>query len=248
MAPILDRADPTRASPPRPRVIELVGLPGAGKSRLARGIAERLRDRGTPPATRADLGTRARGRSRFLMDAAGHHLRHPGALLAAIQLATGTRPWSASRLRHAVEAADWPRRCRRAGIDGHALVLLDQGCVQDAWSASLDSSARRLRGAERLLGKGLGVGDLRYAFVYCTVPVELAVERIRGRSESSSRFQGMSAERAAAVLSAEAGGLERLLDVAVGRTGAPLLVVDGRRAIDAKIDSVLEFIDESAFG
>ena len=187
-------------------VVEFCGLPGAGKSTLARAVVARLRLRGVATTdVMAQLGPDADRGARLgrKVVAIGRAMVEPGSVTLAARVALASeqldardriaRPANLLVVRHAVR-----RGHRRPGVH-----VLDQGPVQEWWSAALRANPDRVREfAVRDPSEGC---DL---LVRVDAPLDLLVERLGARNARQSRLEGLDP----AVRLVELGRGEVLLD------------------------------------
>lgn len=223
----------------QPLIVELVGLPGAGKSTIVAETLRRLRLAGHPVRDRAELGPGV-SRAERAFRLAGSWARHPALLTGALAIAVGAGGLGASRIRHAVKLAAWAPRL--AGLEADQTVLLDQGMVQQAWSALVRAPGRGSQ-VDALLQAVARSVSARFVFIYCDLPPDLAASRIAGRATALSSFDRIPAAAARRMMAEEEGSLRALFQRAVRAAGARELVIDGARPVPdnaALIAAVIE--------
>lgn len=223
----------------QPLIVELVGLPGAGKSTIAAETLSRLRRAGHRVRAREELAA-ATSRGTRALRLVGSWARHPALLTGALAIASGGGSLGASRFRHAIKLAAWAPRL--GGMAGDQTVLLDQGMVQQAWSALLRAPKRTAQ-VDALLQAVVRIAGARLVFVYCDLPAELAASRIAGRDTALSSFDRVPAAAARRMLAAEEASLRALFQRAVQVPGARQMVVDASRPVSenaALIAAVIE--------
>jgi thymidylate kinase len=210
-------------------VVELCGLPGAGKTTLADAVVGTLRARGVE-AEVGDRGVsaavpRARRLLRKAAAASRVLLADPvDAARVARVLGGGQR---SSRDAVALPAQWWVTqwllregRRRRTGV-----VVLEEGALQALWSAGLRSS--RTSAAELVATAATSpVPDL---VVHLDLPTRLAMRRMGARGSRHSRVQHVPDTEQPDLLQAGAVLLEELLDEWRGRGLSRVLVLDGTR-------------------
>lgn len=233
-ATTLDRAEAYAAFTPmligrgttgRAHFVELVGLPGAGKSTIARAAAQQLRSAGVPVAE-DDLPpltgiARIRRYARF----ASFCARHPQLVRAVARYTLAVRPWSLTRLRfafgvltHAFGAVEARR--------GQGIVLLSQGMLQAAWSIAVNGTAPNARVVDALVDALIPIYE-GGAIVHVDVDPAQAAARIAARDGGGSRFDGLSEAEALERLRPLSRHLATILDSATARVSCALLRVDG---------------------
>lgn len=225
----------------RPVVVELVGLPGAGKSTLAARLLEELRAQGYDCAGRElllakDAGSLA-GRSTRLRFWLRHFdlVRSTGLAVLAVG-AGGTEA-----MMHAARLARWASRFERLTNAGHEIILLDQGVVQQAWSSLFRAASGRGR-LLQLLDLILQDAATRLAFVYCDVPLDVALQRIAARTEGKSTFDDMEQVEARRLLASHGRDLRELFAHSVDTLQAPHLIVDTSRDLAEPCRAVIDFV------
>jgi hypothetical protein len=161
-----------------PPVIELVGLPGAGKTSIVRAMQVRHLGRG-------DVG---------ILEA------RPGwpavqLLVAALRLALSARPLKIRRFVRAFKLVVFLRYYRR---HRKLPIIMDQGLTQKLWSMLMDSQEFSL--------PLLAATVQRLApfaadhLVWVETPAHIAADRIAGRTGGNSRFDGRPPNETAARL------------------------------------------------
>jgi predicted kinase len=226
-------------------VFELVGLPGAGKTTLARGLLARLAAEGRACGERDLNARRGIARARHLTRLAGFTLARGRYFPSTLRLAAAVKPPRVTRIRMAGKLAVWPYRLSVARAQGYEAVVLDQGVLQSAWTVLLEGSLTRedlLREAIEDVLAGCGA---TFAFISVDLDVAQAAARVHARDAMYAPFD-RSEQETLHLLSLHAEQLERVVAAGVRATGAPHLRVDGSSPlaentsrIDAFVDSVL---------
>lgn len=175
-------------------VVELCGLPGAGKTTLAADVVDRLRESGlsavvadAPISAAVPFAQRSMRKVGLLASTVA---ARPGeALRAARRLGAG-QPNGRDRLavpvQWCVTSAVVSSAGRRPGLS-----VLEEGLVQALWSAQLSARSPYAADVRRMLAyrSGSATPDL---VVHLDVPVEVALARLRARESRHSRVQRMS--------------------------------------------------------
>ena len=175
-------------------IVEMFGLPGAGKSTVAREVINELRAAGLrvedddlPPLS---LLARVGRYARFAKFCAAR-LR----LLAAVtRYAAAIRPWSATRAAFAWEIfvhAFGRLEAKRRGADA---VILSQGALQASWSVGVRGSIP----GDEMLGRmfeELARADSPTIVAEIDLAASDAAGRVARRRGGGSRFDGMPASR-----------------------------------------------------
>jgi RecA/RadA recombinase len=210
-----------------PLVVELCGLPGAGKTTLAHDLVQRLTARGCPAAV-ADRAVSAAAPPALRLPrkatmVAGTVARGPVRALGEARLVGRGQPARRDRLAVPVQ---WllARRLLTEARRDTGTVVIEEGLVQAWWSAALHSR-------DQLDGTTLSLlaarGPRADVVVHLDVPLELALARLRHRSSRHSRLQHEDADRQLASMQRGDVLLRELLgawcDAGLGR----VLVLDG---------------------
>lgn len=182
---------------PAPLRVEFFGLPGSGKTTLARAVHRLLRAAGPDLAFGADLlhdGAPAHVRATAkLALAAAEFARHPGDAGMVRDVLRIPQPGARDRLRAASTVAATVALYRRLDRTGRAAVL-DQGMLQALWTVLL--RARAPGGPAGALADALAdaiVGDAARTsrvHVCLETPPEVCAGRLRARASKHSRMQG----------------------------------------------------------
>lgn len=225
---------------PYPLLVELVGLPGAGKTAVAEDVLRALAAQGLSCATRQDF--RKNGRIARVAARLAARVRRPAPAAAALRLALSVRPFDAARMRHALLASNWAFHFEDVYRNGWDRVLLDQGIVQEVWSALVSSRDWDQNAVQRLLGAIFLGAPVTPAFVYFHIEPVVALQRIRHRPSTRSRFDRMPEGRALHLLERHAGDLDRIIRLAAEVTRAPCHTVDASSSLPHACREVTEFV------
>lgn len=183
---------PRRSDPPSGLVVELCGLPGAGKSSLAVLARGTLRGHGVAvPDPGGGVGPEVAPMTRSARKGAlvaGAALRGPGsALRSARGLMDSGQPSSSGTLHRWVQWMVAEERLTRARRSRRTW-LLDEGIVQALWSVGLHGDVSPML---ETLGRAGREGARPDLIVALEVPPELAAHRLRVRGSTHSRVQSL---------------------------------------------------------
>lgn len=200
-------------------IIELAGLPGAGKTTVCDLVAQ-------PHGSKGDVPFSAMRPSRPLLRATWHIL----------VLCLTARPFRLQRLQRAFNLVVFLRHY----VHHERCILLDQGIVQKLWSILADAEFHSDARLEAVIC-GLSPFAVDHV-VWLEIPLEAAARRIDSRHDGRSRYDAMSPQSAAHLLEKRAPLLRSLAGRFCAASGANLLVIDGgcdpaenARRIDALI-------------
>ncbi len=203
----------------RPPIIEFVGLPGVGKSTIARGLGALLpptRGPQVPPASR-------RGSARLYGAAAG--------------LLLSLRPPAANDLHRCFKIIE-AHNVYRHGLA--APLLLEQGLIQRLWSAVADRrgfSQQRLEALTRLLAEAPPDVIVRVS----TRP-ETAAARILSRPRGNSRYERMPEAEIIARLGPADAIYATLLELFRQHSRAAILEISGEDPVAENVARVASFV------
>jgi glycosyltransferase involved in cell wall biosynthesis len=224
-APTSAIAHPRRTA--SPVVIELVGLPGAGKSTIAREAALRLRADGLRVAE-DDLPPL--GASRRLARYARcvfFCVRHPHLVQAVARYVASCGPLTRERLgfakdliAHAFAASE----ARRGEAD---VVLVSQGAAQAMWSLGVGSGPVWIT-ALRALIDGLREAGALNSVVAVDVAPGMAAARIAARTDGASRFDEVRDGDRRARLELESPRMAAITETLCDLLGERYARLDGR--------------------
>jgi hypothetical protein len=195
----------------RPLVIELAGLPGAGKTSLTDRLS-------LPHRGRRDISVLNLPLRRETWQVAR----------AALMLALSIRPWKPGYLLRAIKLV-LALRCY--GPLDHDLVIMDQGLVQKTWSLLIESESYNECRLEDLVDAlSPFVAD---HLVWIGVPHTLAAQRIAGRTGGNSRFDHQDAETIGQRLETLEGVYGKLISMFRKKVELSVISLDGKADLKA---------------
>ncbi len=203
----------------RSAIIEFAGLPGAGKSTIARGFRPLL-----PEALGPQLPRASRRAS-------------PRLYAAALALGLSLRPLEFNDLHRFLKIIEG------YNIYRHGLglpLLLEQGSIQRLWSAIADRAAYDPARRERLV-RMLAEAPPDVIVWVRTAP-ESAAARIRARPHGNSRYERMEAREMIERLRSSDRLYEDLIGLYRRHSSAAILEVSGEDPVSGNVARVAAFV------
>ena len=225
-------------------MVELCGLPGCGKTTLARTAAELLRAEGqevvvVDEVVSAATPTVLRLPRKIVL------VSHAVAAAPRREAAAGLRLAATQRNRRdqlAVPIQWWmTQRLLTTAARGSGTAVVEEGLVQALWTAGLMPSGPV--NVPELVGLAAAAPARADLVVHLDVPVELAAERLGSRSSRHSRIQRMPASERLDALRAGAYLLDELLALWTGNGLGRVVVTDGDT--DDPASTVLNWIRQA---
>lgn len=223
-------------------VFEMVGLPGAGKTTLTRGLLARLAAQGRACGERDIIGRMGNSRASHLTRLTGYTLAHRRFVSPTLRLVAAVKPASLTRMRFAAKLATWPYRLSVARARGYDTVVLDQGILQSAWCVLLEGSLAREDLLQDAIGEIFAGCGATFAIISVDLDVTLAAARIKARGPMAAPFD-RGHQETLRLLGQHSEHMERVVAAGVRATGAPLLRVDGSGSLSESAARIEAFAD-----
>jgi thymidylate kinase len=228
----------------RPVIVEFAGLPGAGKTTVARQVLPELRTRGYRCGDRDLIRGRTCGQERVPYGGLGQfYLSQHAALRSALRLGLSAAPYNGARVREVLKLLLWSYRLSVVRETRHDVVVLDQGVVQQGWTTMVRGECWDEKAVRDAVSTMLLSARVPVVLVYVNVGVHVAVDRMQSRPTMRSSYDRMSREDAIRRLDLHQRRLTTIFQHAAADTGAPHLTVDGSRPAAESCDKVVELVD-----
>jgi thymidylate kinase len=236
-----------------PLVVEFIGLPGAGKTTIARFVIEELTNSGyrcfglstlSNPETVEKKRGGLTNKLKTLYSVALSCVFHKQIALDAVSYALHLKPLNLASLHRVIALLvrlDFMRTMMNSNYD---LIILDQGLIQYIWSmGTIGGSPTNDKYLEQLLQDVLD--EVSLLVILVDVEVGLAVERINNRSTMRSRFDRFSTRQAETLLVKHKNVLTRIVDFVEKFKGTVYMDVSGNQAIKKNVSIIVPFIERA---
>lgn len=231
-----------RGTADRAPVVELLGLPGAGKSTIAASLVAGLRASNMDVLTTEDFVAWLAARSR--LEKIGILVRSlPRALLKlwrALLFASSLRPFGSCPMVR-VALIPFLTYCfdRYLHLHKHSVVVMDQANMQLVWSMGAYAASYQAPTLERLCCATRGQTPRLYAFI--AVSPDVVAERIRQRPSNLSRFDRESEFVLRGALKASAMLMDDIARFLVWND-EKVMVLDATASIESNAQALLEAV------
>jgi thymidylate kinase len=231
-------------------IVEFAGLPGAGKTTIARAALFELEELGlrcfcneslvNHTAVRRPKSRHISGKFRTLLRFTFSGLRYRRVAVELFRCMAHTRSLSPASLNRAAGLLILLGRVRSAPDGRYDLVLLDQGLIQYIWSIFVTGELPSDRDLHRLLAAILE--EVSLAVIFVDIGIDTAAQRIRERETMSSRFDEFSTPRVQEYLSRNTIVFEKIRCWISELSRAASLDVDGSRPVNRNVRRIVPFI------
>jgi thymidylate kinase len=231
------------------RIVEFAGLPGAGKTTIARAALAELETLGIRCFSNESLvrrnavrqkSTRLSGKVGTLGQLVLGGVRYKRVTVNLLRCIAHTRSLSPASLTRAANLLVLLNGIRSVPADRYDLILLDQGLVQYIWSIFVAGDLPPERDLHRLLTTIFK--EIPLAVIFVQIDVDDAVSRIRQRKTQSSRFDDFSPPQAREYLSKYRSVFDNIRCWSFGPAGTGSLDIDGSRPISHNVRRIIPFI------
>lgn len=230
-------------------IVEFIGVPGAGKTTIARGVISDLNSLGYKCLTRDIWGDRSSAKykkSRHSTKELYHFITFSASYkhvaFRALWYGIRVAPLNITSIRDALFFLQKLYFIKRGIRKGYDIILLDQGLMQYIWSIVIPGRPPPDSDLIRLL-KSFS-DDMPQLIVVFDVDIDTAIKRIRARSTTKSYFDRITPDQAGALLTKHEGYVEKIVKCVAQLNGASCLKVNGNDDPRENVISIVRFIDE----
>lgn len=233
-----------------PITVEFAGLPGAGKTTIAKGVVAALTAKGYSCFSSKSLYHREvvkqkRFRPLFRKLEVLYHLifclvKYHLVTQNALRYAFEVTPLNLAGYRRILMLVTRLELMSQVSSADHDFLVFDEGVVQNIWSMAVTGNPPPNEPLIRLLDAVLD--EMTLAIILVDTDIDTAVRRIRDRATSHSRFDRMPPDQATEMLSVHGRQFERIVNCAV-EIKADCLRVEGSRPVEENVVAVADFVD-----
>ena len=227
---------------PKPLIVELVGLPGAGKTTVSQQVALKLRERGLQIVSRDEILKQWKQKNLLqkAIQLLPNNLNHCNILINSLVFAFQVKPINLQSFSKAAKIfTNVSRNDTVARAHDCEIILLDQGLLQETWSVGITGSPPQTK---YLKWEMMPLFHNRSTIIlYFQVEIETALYRIQHRQTMTSRFDLMDSKQAYSILEKYSLYLDKIINCA--RTcDIPIVEVDSSLSIEEQSDQTVSRI------
>ena len=227
---------------PKPLIVELVGLPGAGKTTISKQIALKLREQNLQIVSRDEILRRWQQENVFqkAIQLLPNNLNYWEILINSLAFSLQVKPINQQSFSRATKIFTNLRRndlvTRSKDCE---IILLDQGVLQEIWSASITGSPPHTKYLKREMTPLFHNRSM--AIIYCQIDIDSSLHRIQNRTTMKSRFDLMDSTTAYSLLKKYSSYLQEIVNCA--RTcEIPILELDSSQTIESQSKKAVNWI------
>jgi thymidylate kinase len=232
-----------------PLIFEFAGLPGAGKSTIARALVDDLKK--TEFKYYFHFSSQARHQSEIpkyqkklmtFYNLLYAIVRYPRVAFNASIYVLKTKPFNLKRFQRVSKLLLKLNRTKKLISEEHDIIVLDQGIIQNIWSLAAIGNLPKEKYISRILKSTVDV--LKIIFIYVEVDVETAIKRINLRMSSDSRFDKFASSDSLLILENQNNFFEHVMSKSDHIEGLAYLAISGNDPIDKNINIIERFIEQ----
>lgn len=236
-----------------PRVVEFIGLPGAGKTTIARLVIEELTTAGnrcfglntlSNPETIEKKKGGLTDKLKTLYSVASSFVFYNRIARDALSYVLHTKPISLASLHRFIAFLVRLNFIRKMMSSNYDLIILDQGLIQYIWSMrAFGDSSTNDKYLKRLLRDILD--EISPLVILVDVEVGLAAQRVNNRSTMRSRFDSMVTDQAGTLLAEHQDVLTEIVKLIEKFKGTIFMNVSGAQPVKKNISLIVPFIERA---
>lgn len=233
-----------------PLFIEFAGLPGAGKTTIARDVVSELTNMGYRCFCNRNLydgdvvenpsPRRLFSKLDSLLHLVRSCIRHRRVAVDALACALRTKPRNFAGFQRAAQLLIRLDYIKSTLEDSYDLVIFDQGLIQYMWSISATGELLPDKYLVRLLKSVLN--EVSSVIIFVNIDVASAIARVSERSTMSSRFDTMPLDQAEQLLARQKVCFDKIIGWSYGIQENHYLTVDGRQPVKKNAKEIERFI------
>ena len=227
----------------KPLIVELVGLPGAGKTTLSKQLVSKFKERGLQVIFRDKILHQWHQKNPWqkLMQLLPHNFNHWNILINSLIFALQVKPINRQSFSKAIKIFTNAKRNDTVFQSSDCdLILLDQGLLQETWSVSVTGSPPATKYLKQEIT--LLFHNRPTIVLHCQIDIDTALSRVQNRQTMTSRFDLMDANQAHSILEKYSLYLDEIVSCA-RINKIPILEIDSSRSIAEQSEKAIGWIE-----
>lgn len=224
-------------------IVELVGLPGAGKTTVSQQIALKLQERGLQIVSRDEILKQWHQENALqkAIKLLPNNFNHWNILINSLGFALQVKPINQQSFSKAAKIFTNVRRNDEVAKLPHSeIILLDQGLLQEIWSVSITGTPPPTKYLKREIAPLFH--NRPTIILHCQINIDTALHRVRNRQTMTSRFDLMDLTKAHSLLKKYSFYLDEIINCAQ-TCNIPVLKIDSSRSIAEQSQKAVSWIE-----